>query len=156
MDRVRVEFPIPSDQMRPVRPLGSRPDDPVEYRPARVAPEPVELACPREVRRPVMLQGWHDLASVHWPFDPEVVQRILPPGLSVDVCAGKAWVGLIPFHMRRIRVPGLPPLGRWSSFPETNVRTYVVAPDGRRAVWFCSLDVTRFAPAVVARVAYGL
>ena len=119
-------------------------------------PEPVELICPRPVRRPVMLQGWHDLASVHWPIDPEAVQRILPPGLSVDVCAGAAWVGLIPFHMRRIRPPGLPSLGAWSSFPETNVRTYVVAPDGRRAVWFCSLDVTRIVPAVVARVAYGL
>jgi uncharacterized protein YqjF (DUF2071 family) len=123
---------------------------------APISPEPVELSCPRPVRRPIMLQGWHDLASVHWPFDPEVVQPLLPRGLTVDVCAGRAWVGLIPFHMRRIRVPGLAPLGGWSSFPETNVRTYVVAPDGRRAVWFFSLDVTRIVPAAVARVAYGL
>ncbi len=103
-----------------------------------------------------MLQEWHDLASVHWPFDPAVVQALLPDGLRVDTCDGAAWVGVIPFHMRRIRVPGCPPFGRWSTFPETNVRTYVVAPDGRRAVWFCSLDISRLVPAVVARATYGL
>lgn len=133
-----------------------RHDERAPRRSASEAVEQVALTCPRPVRRPVMLQGWHDLASIHWPFDPAVVQEILPPGLTVDVCDGRAWVGLIPFHMHRIRVPGLPALGGWSSFPETNVRTYVVAPDGRRAVWFCSLDVTRIAPAAVARTAYGL
>lgn len=103
-----------------------------------------------------MLQGWHDLASVHWPYNPEVVQRLLPKGVQVDICNGAAWVGLIPFHMRRIRLPGWPSFGRWSTFPETNVRTYVVAPDGRRAVWFFSLDVSVLLPALVARVTYGL
>lgn len=103
-----------------------------------------------------MLQGWHDLASVHWPYEPELVQRILPEGLRVDTCDGAAWVGLIPFHMRRIRLPGCPPLGRWSTFPETNVRTYVIGPDGRRAVWFASLDISRLAPTLVARATYGL
>jgi len=103
-----------------------------------------------------MLQGWHDLASMHWPFDPDVVQRVLPADLRVDTCEGSAWVGIIPFHMQRIRVPGLPALGPLSTFPETNVRTYVVAPDGRRAVWFCSLDITRLLPTLVARVSYGL
>jgi len=103
-----------------------------------------------------MIQGWHDLTSVHWPYEPAAVQRLLPPGLQVDTCDGHAWVGVIAFHMHRIRIPRLPALRPLSSFPETNVRTYVVAPDGRRAVWFCSLDITRFLPAVVARVTYGL
>lgn len=118
--------------------------------------EPITTDCPRPVRRPVMLQGWYDLASVHWPYDPAEIQRLLPAGLRVDTCGGTAWVGLIPFHMRRIRIPGCPPFGRWSTFPETNVRTYVVAPDGRRAVWFFSLDISRLVPATVARLTYGL
>lgn len=132
----------------------------VSHQPGPVAvtglPEAITTECPRPVRRPVMFQGWHDLASVHWPYDPAEVQRLLPAGLRVDTCQGAAWVGLIPFHMRRIRVPRCPPLGRWSTFPETNVRTYVVAPDGRRAVWFCSLDISRLVPALVARITYGL
>lgn len=120
------------------------------------APEAITTTCPRPVERPVMLQGWYDLASVHWPYDPADVQALLPRGLHVDTVDGAAWVGLIPFHMRRIRVPGGPPLGGWSTFPETNVRTYVVTEDGRRAVWFCSLDISRVAPALVARLTYGL
>jgi uncharacterized protein YqjF (DUF2071 family) len=103
-----------------------------------------------------MLQGWHDLASVHWRYDPAVVQSLLPDGFTVDTFDGAAWVGLIPFHMRRIRVPGTPPLGPWSTFPETNVRTYLRDPSGRPGVWFCSLDITRLVPALVARVTYRL
>jgi uncharacterized protein YqjF (DUF2071 family) len=103
-----------------------------------------------------MLQGWRDLASVHWRYDPEVVQRVLPDGFTVDTFDGAAWVGVIPFSMRRIRVPHLPAFGPWSSFPETNVRTYVRDGAGRSAVWFCSLDITRLVPAVVARVTYRL
>lgn len=103
-----------------------------------------------------MLQGWHDLAAVHWRYDPAVVQTLVPPPFRVDTFDGAAWVGLIPFHMHRIRVPHLPALGPLSTFPETNVRTYIVHPDGRRGVWFCSLDITRLLPVLVARTSYGL
>jgi uncharacterized protein len=124
-----------------------------------VQPEPVTPEPSRLVQRPVMLQGWYDLTSLHWRYDPAIVQRLLPEGFTVDTCEGSAWVGLIPFHMRRIRLPvgqrGLT-AGSWSTFPETNVRTYLVDPHGRRGVWFCSLDITRLAPTLVARVVYGL
>jgi uncharacterized protein YqjF (DUF2071 family) len=103
-----------------------------------------------------MLQGWHDLASVHWPYEPAVVQRLLPAGYEVDTHDGMAWVGLIPFLMHRVRLPALPALGPLSTFPETNIRTYIVGPDGRRGVWFASLDVTRLLPALVACGSYRL
>ena len=112
------------------------------------------------VARPVMLQGWYDLTSIHWSYDAAVVQRLLPDGFAVDTFDGRAWVGLIPFDMRRIRLPFGPgggvSVGRWSSFPETNIRTYIIDRSGRRGVWFCSLDITRLVPTLVARVAYGL
>ncbi len=107
-----------------------------------------------------MLQGWYDLTSIHWSYDADVVQRLLPDGFTVDTFDGTAWIGLIPFDMRRIRLPFGPggglAAGTWSTFPETNVRTYIVDRAGRRGVWFCSLDVTRLVPTLVARVAYGL
>ena len=103
-----------------------------------------------------MLQGWHDLTAVHWRYDPEVVQALLPHGFRIDSFDGSAWVGLIAFHMHRIRVPGLPAFGRFSTFPETNVRTYIVDPTGQRGVWFCSLDVTRLVPTLIARATYRL
>jgi uncharacterized protein YqjF (DUF2071 family) len=103
-----------------------------------------------------MLQGWYDLTALHWRYEPAEVQALLPRRFVVDTYDGSAWVGLIPFHMRRIRVPGLPPFGRLSTFPETNIRTYVIDPAGRRGVWFFSLDVTRLVPTLVARATYRL
>jgi uncharacterized protein len=118
--------------------------------------EQVTAASPHQIARPVMLQGWHDLAALHWRYDPAVVQATLPDGFRVDTFDGSAWVGVIPFQMHRIRVPGLPAFGPLSTFPETNIRTYIVDPDGRRAVWFYSLDISRLIPALVARVTYRL
>lgn len=111
--------------------------------------------CPEPVARPVMLQQWRDLTYVHWRFDPAVVRALLPPGVEVDTFDGSAWVGLIPFSMRDISVPGLPPVPYLGSFPEVNVRTYVRC-DGVPGVWFFSLDVNRLLPALVARATYRL
>jgi uncharacterized protein len=107
-----------------------------------------------------MLQGWYNVTQIHWRYEPSVVQALLPKGFTVDTYDGSAWVGLIPFEMRRIRLPFGPngglSAGRFSTFPETNVRTYIVDRQGRRAVWFFSLDINRVAPTVFARIGYGL
>ncbi len=102
-----------------------------------------------------MRQQWRDLAYLHFDYDPDVVQRLLPPGLEVDTFGGRAWVGLVPFSMRKISFPLVPPVPWLGSFPEVNVRTYVVR-DGRPGVWFFSLDVNRLLPAFVARATYRL
>ena len=119
-------------------------------------PEPITIEPTVEVTRPVMLQGWYNLTALHWQYEPSVIQALLPSGFTVDTFDDAAWVGLIPFHMRRIRVPRTPALGPLSTFPETNVRTYIRDENGRRGVWFFSLDVSRILPALVARVTYGL
>ena len=116
---------------------------------------PFAQDCPSPVKRAVMKQGWYDLAYIHFRYDPQEVQRLLPPGLSVDVFDGSAWVGLIPFSMRGIGIPHLPSVPYLGSFPEVNVRTYVIR-DGIPGVWFCSLDINRIIPTVVARTTYQL
>lgn len=118
--------------------------------------EPITAGAPHDIARSVMLQGWHDLTALHWRYEPAEVQALLPEGFVVDTFDGSAWVGLIPFRMRRIRLPGLPPFGPLSSFPETNIRTYIVDPTGRRGVFFFSLDISRLLPTVVARLGYRL
>ena len=112
---------------------------------------------PVPVASPVMLQRWDSLSYVHWRYAPEEVQRLLPPGLEVDIIDGAAWVGLVPFHMQDIRPPRAPKGIPWvGTFPETNIRTYVIGPDGRRGVYFHSLDITRLAAVGVARIWYRL
>ena len=108
------------------------------------------------VRRPVMLQGWKNLTYVHFPYDPQVVQRRLPPGLEVDTFEGSAWVGLVAFHMEDIRLPFAPAVPYLGTFPETNVRTYVRGAYGRPGVWFDSLDISRLVPVLVAMGTYRI
>jgi uncharacterized protein YqjF (DUF2071 family) len=102
-----------------------------------------------------MVQRWEDVVFLHWPYDPAAVAAVLPRGVEVDVYDGRAWVGLVPFHMRGLGIPGWAPLPGVGSFPEVNVRTYVRV-GGYRAVWFCSLDVDRWLPTLTARAAYRL
>jgi uncharacterized protein len=111
--------------------------------------------CPFTIDRPVMRQRWERVTFLHWPFDPAVVERLLPDGLRADTHDGAAWVGLVPFFMR-VATPG----GRrapWvSNFCETNVRTYVRDGAGRQGIWFLSLDAARLGAVVAARVTYRL
>jgi len=99
---------------------------------------------------------WESLTYLHWDVDPASVQALLPDGLRPDIIQGRAWVGLIPFRMAGIRLaaPGIPL--PFSTFAETNVRTYVVGPDGGRGVYFHSLDVPALAPTLVARLGFHL
>ena len=45
---------------------------------------------------------------------------------------------------------------KWGSFFEINLRTYVRDEEGRRGVWFYSLDAADFVSVVAARLLYGL
>jgi uncharacterized protein YqjF (DUF2071 family) len=98
-----------------------------------------------------MYQTWNWLAFLHWSYPPEVVQRLLPSRLRVHDLDGRAWVGLTPFVLGDLRTPAAPAPPWFSRFPETNVRTYVVGPDGREGLWFFSLDAARLEPVLVAR-----
>lgn len=117
----------------------------------QISPDP-----PRWDRRAVLRQRWSELAYFHWPYDPAVVQGMLPAGVRVDTFDGAAWVGLIPFEMRNVQFGRTPPMRRLGTFVEVNVRTYVIDELGRRAVWFFSLDVPRSPAVAVARSVFGL
>lgn len=118
--------------------------------------EPMGRHATAGVDRPVLRMRWRSLTYLHWALDPDVVAARLPAGLEPDVFDGRAYVGLIPFLMDGIGVgpAGLPlPQNR---FAETNVRTYVIGPDGGRGVLFHSLDVPSLAPALIARGTYRI
>lgn len=109
-----------------------------------------------DVPRAVMHMKWDELTFVHHRVSPDAVQRLLPQGLTVEIFEGSAWVSLVPFLMR-VTVPGdrvrLPFIGR---FPETNVRTYVTAPDGTQGIWFFSLDAGSLLATLGGRLGYRL
>ncbi|NMI01674.1 DUF2071 domain-containing protein [Pseudonocardia sp. K10HN5] len=111
---------------------------------------------PPDVRAwpPVLEAAWLKLTFVHWPFRPADVQRLLPRGLLVDEFDDMAWVSLTPLLMAGVRPAGVSVAPRSTTFPETNLRTYVRRPDGRDGVWLLSLEVAS-AVMLTARYAVG-
>lgn len=99
----------------------------------------------------VMKQRWAELGFFHWSFPPELIASRIPKGLHLDTFGGKAWLGIVPFLMQRIRPIGLPPLPWLSWFHELNLRTYVHDEHGTPGVWFFSLDCNQPLAVEIAR-----
>jgi hypothetical protein len=103
----------------------------------------------------IMQQTWHDLLFAHWPVDVASLRACLPAGLELDLYEGRAWLGIVPFHMSNVGPRGLPPLPWISAFPELNVRTYVRVGE-KPGVYFFSLDATSTLAVKTARMLYHL
>lgn len=110
----------------------------------------------RPTGRRAMIQRWRDLTFLHYSVEPEVIQALLPEGLTVDTYDGKVWVGLVPFWMTGIRFPLLPAIPGTHTFPETNVRTYVHREGKEPGVWFFSLDAANNLAVRWARTFFNL
>jgi uncharacterized protein YqjF (DUF2071 family) len=74
--------------------------------------------------------------------------------LSVDTYPDRAWIGIVPFCMRKVRPIALPFLS--SNFLELNLRTYVRDVRGVRGIWFYSLDANNPMAVWTARLFFGL
>jgi uncharacterized protein len=109
--------------------------------------EPEEI-----VRLPALQQRWRDMLFLHWGYPPEVVRSLLPRGLRPDTRDGRAWVSLTPFRVEAPRPGLLPALPGLPSYPETNLRTYVIGPGGVDGLWFLTLEVGSALNAVGGRL----
>jgi uncharacterized protein len=119
-------------------------------------PEPLTDLSPRRLARIVLRQRWEDVTFLHWAVDPRQARPFLPSGVRPDTLDGRSYVGLVCFRLVGAAVapgPAVPWLG---TFLETNVRLYSVDGHGRRGVVFLSMDASRLAVVLGARVALGL
>jgi len=103
----------------------------------------------------IMKQTWHDLLFAHWAMAPALIRPLVPAELELDLFEQKGYVAVVPFWMSGIRARGAPPLPGLNSFPELNVRTYVLH-QGVPGVYFWSLDAASLPAVWSARAAYGL
>jgi uncharacterized protein YqjF (DUF2071 family) len=103
-----------------------------------------------------MFQHWRHLLFLHWAWDPAAIQATLPPGLFVDTRENRAYLGVVPFWMDRIRPRFCPPVPGLSWFLELNLRTYVHTADGTPGVWFYSLDCNNRVAVQIARTLFSL
>jgi len=121
--------------------------------PGRNYADPIDRLSPtqRPNDRAVMRQQWRHLLFLHWEVEPESLQCLLPPGLTLDTLDGRAYVGLVPFTMRNVRPVWSPSLPWLSHFHEVNVRTYVHHEGREPGVWFFSLDAANPVAVLLAR-----
>ncbi len=97
---------------------------------------------------------WRNLLFVSRPVQPGDLKDHLPQGLDLDLYGGEAWVSLVAFENRAIRLRGAPRfLG--VDLPELNLRTYV-KKDGMPGVWFLSLDADGLMSVLGARLGFAL
>lgn len=118
----------------------------------RVSPT-LRESCPRSR---AMVQSWRDLLFVHWEVPLSLLRPLVPPALSIDTFEGRAFLGLVPFTMRGIRLSYLPPVPGTTAFHETNLRTYVHRRGRDPGVWFFSLDAANALAVKVARAFFHL
>jgi len=108
-------------------------------------------------RRPwAMRMGWRDVLFAHWAFDPDIIRRLVPDSLEIDVFDdGLAYLGVVPFAMRNVRPRFAPGMPGHTNFLETNVRTYVRHRD-KPGVYFFSLDCESTIAVETARATFHL
>jgi len=104
----------------------------------------------------VMRQDWSHLLFLHWEVSPEEIQQRLPEGLFVDTFQDKAYLGVVPFFMEKIRPVYCPTVPGISWFQELNLRTYVHDKYGRPGVWFFTLDCNQWLAVKIARSLFHL
>lgn len=101
-------------------------------------------------------QRWRDTTFIHWRYEPAALQALLPEGVEIDTFDGAGWLGLTPFVVEGSRPHFAPALPRVSTFPETNLRTYVIGPDGRDGLWFLTLEADSLLTVGAARSVLGI
>lgn len=114
------------------------------------------VPVPEPIALPILHQRWEHSAFLHWRHPPEALRRVVPAPLEVDLHDGHAWVSLVMFKGERTRLPGLPPVPFVSTFTEINLRTYVISPGDRPALWFFTLEAPQPLVVVAGRLLSGV
>ena len=75
--------------------------------------------------------AWKKLLLANYPVEPAILRPLVPAGTELDIWEGEAFVSLVGFQFRDVRVRG------WSvpfhrHFPEVNLRFYVRFKDEGR------------------------
>ena len=96
---------------------------------------------------------WENLVNLTYAIDPDLLKSHVPPGTTLDLIDGKAFVSLVAFEFLDTRVKGIK-IPFHVNFPEINLRFYVSC-EGRRGVAFIREYVPKFAITTVANLLYN-
>jgi uncharacterized protein YqjF (DUF2071 family) len=112
----------------------------------------------KEERRPLMLSDWTNAAFIHFEADPQTLQQQIP--YELDLFEGKAYVSIVAFSIRRLRLAFGGRIGEWLFRPIGNheffnVRTYVRHGD-RAGIFFMAEWLNNPLSVALGPRSYGL
>lgn len=119
-------------------------------------PEPISTIAPALRGKVVASQRWSRLTFLHWRVAASTLAPLMPEGVRPDVHDGSSWVGLIAFYLDHATLAGSPAIPYFGTFTEVNVRLYGVDERGRRGVVFLSLEASRLAAVLAARLSFSI
>ena len=101
---------------------------------------------------PISTMIWEDVLFAHWRVNSNDLQKCLPAGIELDTYNGEAYLGIVPFFMKKMELTFLPYLSRLS-FSQINVRTYVKVAN-QQGVYFFTLDTNNLLAMLGGKVAF--
>jgi len=99
---------------------------------------------------------WKKLIMANYPVDPSALRPLLPVRTELDYWAGDAYVSLVGFQFREVKVRGMK-IPFHTNFPEVNLRFYIRYKEGtewRRGVVFIREIVPLPAVSLVANTLF--
>lgn len=106
--------------------------------------------------RPFLTARWTDLLVLNFMVPADLIARLAPAGTEPDLHDGRAYISIVGFQFKKVRVLGIPIPGH-TRFDEINLRYYVkrvVNGETRRGVIFVREIVPRRAVSFVANRLY--
>ena len=100
-------------------------------------------------------QEWHDTVFFHWKVPAILLEKYIPEGLQLDTFNAIAWVSLVAFEVKNMRMRNVPALPYLSHFHEINIRTYVIK-DGIPGIYLFSIETDKLIEVLFTRLFIGL
>jgi uncharacterized protein YqjF (DUF2071 family) len=92
---------------------------------------------------------------LHYKVPGKPLLELLPEGLGLDTYDQEAWISVVAFTVKNMRLKYVPPLPYLSRFNEVNLRTYVIK-DGKPGIYFISIETNKIPVALMANILIGL
>lgn len=95
-------------------------------------------------------QEWNNVLFLHWQTDFDLLRKLVPNDLEIDLYEGHPWISIVVFSMEKIRPRNIPHFKPISNFNEVNIRTYVKY-NNKAGVYFLSIEGGSFLSCKIAR-----
>ncbi|KAF2342600.1 YqjF family protein [Flavobacterium tistrianum] len=100
-------------------------------------------------------QEWYHTVFFHWEVPSYLLEKYIPKEIQIDTYAGMAWVSLVSFEIKNMRLRYLPMLPYISNFEEINIRTYVTK-DGIPGIYLFSIETNKLIEVLFSKLFIGL